>query len=106
MTDGVLLVKVILSVALAVAVAVVAASMERTAAAMSQWAERMWERRRDVKDLDASLTWLIVVSKSSEVGATATVTIKSRLSDSLHIINATRRTENLLVNFIVLFPTI
>ena len=88
MTDGVLLVKVILSVAL------VAASMERTAAAMSQWAERMWERRRDVKDLDASLTWLIVVSKSSEVGATATVTIKSRLSDSLHlhIINATRRT--------------
>lgn len=35
---------------------VVVVSMEWTAAVMSQWAARMRERRRDVKDLDASLT--------------------------------------------------
>lgn len=50
-----------------------AASMERTAADMSQRAERMRERRRDVKDLDASFTCLIVASNSSGAGHAATV---------------------------------
>lgn len=59
------------SAALALALA---ASMERTAAAMSQWAERIRERRRDVKDLDASFTCFIVASKSCGAGPPITVT--------------------------------
>ena len=53
-------------------VVVVAASIERTAAAMSQWAARMNVRRSDVKDFDVLFTWLIDNSNSS--GAAATVT--------------------------------
>jgi len=55
-------------------VVVVAASIERTAAAMSQWAARMKVRRSDVKDFDVLFTWLIVNSNSSGAGAAATVT--------------------------------
>lgn len=51
-----------------------AASMERTAAAMSQWAARMRDKRRDVKDFEVSFTWFIVASKRSGAGAAATVT--------------------------------
>lgn len=50
----------------------IAASIDRTAAAMSQLAERMSERRRDVKDLNVSFTWLKDVSNNSGAGATAT----------------------------------
>lgn len=50
----------------------VAASMDRTAAVMSQCALCMRDRSRDVKDLDASLTCTIVASKSSGVGTAAT----------------------------------
>lgn len=49
----------------------VAASMERTAAVMSQCALCMRDRSRDVKDFDASLTCTIVASKSSGVGTAA-----------------------------------
>lgn len=52
-----------------------AASIDRTAAEMSQWAERMRERSRDVKDLEASFTKLIVASNSSTAGAAATVKV-------------------------------
>lgn len=55
-------------------VVVVAASIERTAAAMSQWAARMNVRRSDVKDFDVLFTWLIDNSNSSGAGAAATVT--------------------------------
>lgn len=51
----------------------VAASIERTAADMSQRAARIRERRSDVNDFDDSLTWHIVASNSSGAGATATV---------------------------------
>lgn len=51
----------------------VAASMERTAADMSQCALCMRDRSRDVKDLDASLTCTMVASKSSGVGTAAIV---------------------------------
>lgn len=50
-----------------------AASMERTAAAMSQCAARIRESSSDVKDFDASLTMLIVDSNSSGAGAAITV---------------------------------
>ena len=50
-----------------------AASMERTAAAMSQWAERISERSRDVKDLNPSFTLLEVTSNSSGDGDNGTV---------------------------------
>lgn len=56
-----------------VAVVEEAASMERTAAAISQRAERMRERSRDVKAFEASFTKLIVASNSSTAGAAATV---------------------------------
>lgn len=52
-------------------VVAVAASMERTAAVMSQCALCMSERSRDVKDFDASLTCNIVASKSGGDGAAA-----------------------------------
>ncbi|GER25677.1 Axin-2 [Striga asiatica] len=58
-----------------------AASMDRTAAAMSQRAERMRERRRDVKAFEASLTRLIVLSKRSIAGAGVTVV---QLCKSMH----------------------
>lgn len=40
----------------AVMAVAVAASIDRTAAAMSQWAPRMRERSSDVNDFNASLT--------------------------------------------------
>lgn len=49
----------------------VAASMERTAAVMSQCALCMRESSRDVNDFDASLTCPIVASKSSGDGTAA-----------------------------------
>jgi len=49
----------------------VAASMERTAAVMSQCALCMRDSSRDVKDFDASLTCIIAASKSSGVGTPA-----------------------------------
>lgn len=49
----------------------VAASMERTAAVMSQCALCMRDRSRDVKDFEDSLTCIIVASKSSGVGTAA-----------------------------------
>lgn len=57
-----------------VAVVEEAASIERTAAAISQRAERMRERSWDVKALEASFTKLIVDSNSSTAGAAATAT--------------------------------
>lgn len=59
-----------------VAVAV-AASMERTAAVMSQCALCIRERSRDVKDFDASLTCNIAASKSSGDGVAAIAAQKS-----------------------------
>lgn len=78
------------SVALAVAVA---ASMERTAAAMSHLAERMRERRRDVKDLDASFTCLIVASKSSGAGRGATVASENKVHELSNIISMQKLTK-------------
>lgn len=47
---------------------------------MSQWAERMRERRLAVKDLEASFTCFVHDMKSSGVGASAAVTqIKQRM---------------------------
>lgn len=50
-----------------------AASMDLTAAAMSQWADFMSDSRRAVNDFDASLTMLIVASNISGAGDSATV---------------------------------
>lgn len=50
-----------------------AAPMERTAAAMSQCAERMRDSSCNVNDLDDSFTWHIVTSNKSGDGAAATV---------------------------------
>lgn len=52
----------------ALVVAPAAASIDLTAAAMSQWADFMSERRRAVNDFDASLTMLIVASNISGAG--------------------------------------
>lgn len=49
----------------------VAASMERTAAVMSQCALCIRDSSRDVKDFDASLTCTIAASNSSGVGTAA-----------------------------------
>lgn len=83
-----LVVLVIVSLALAVA-----ASMERTAAAMSQCAARIRDSRSDVNDFDDSFTWLIVASNRSGDGATATVTSDSNfisfLDSAFQNMNAT-----------------
>lgn len=55
----------------ALAVVAAAASMERTAAVISQCALCIRERSRDVKDFDASLTWTIAASNSSGDGVAA-----------------------------------
>lgn len=65
--------------------AAVAASIDRTAAAMSQWAERMSESSSDVKDLEASFACPIVISNSSGPGATATVNQKLKFPLSVSL---------------------
>lgn len=57
---------------------VLAASIDRTAAAMSHRASRMRVRRTDVKDFDTSFTWLIVASNSSGAGAGAAASTITR----------------------------
>nr|GMD12399.1 hypothetical protein Iba_chr07aCG3150 [Ipomoea batatas]GMD20276.1 hypothetical protein Iba_chr07fCG3320 [Ipomoea batatas] len=47
--------------------------MDLTAAAMSQWAERISERSEAVKDFEACFTKLIAASKSSGAGDIVTV---------------------------------
>ena len=61
-------------------VTAVAASMDLTAAAMSQCAERMSESSNAVKDFDASFTTPIVPSNKSGAGNAATaITIAGQI---------------------------
>lgn len=55
----------------------VAASMERTAAAMSQCAARMRDSSCNVNDLDDSFTWHIVTSNKSGDGDGVAATVNS-----------------------------
>ena len=78
-------------------VTAVAASMDLTAAAMSQCAERMSESSNAVKDFDASFTTPIVPSNKSGAGNAATaITIAGQIRNMTIMTSITNNLKNII----------